>query len=53
MNVILYGDCGAKEAPPPGGWSAEGQPNDAIHNFYHMFLGCAYNSFCNLIVGLR
>ncbi len=33
-NVVLLGDSDGREAPP-GGWSADGQPNDGLHNVFH------------------
>ena len=49
-NVHLYGDpllSGEdSEAQVPGGWSRDGQPQDAVHGFFHQ-INDAWTRVCN------
>ena len=35
MRGEPFSDDPSKEEPTPGGWSMDGQPQDAIHGVYH------------------
>ena len=35
LEVMVVGNDGESDCCIPAGWSAAGQPNDAIHQFWH------------------
>ena len=35
LEVMVVGNDGESDCRIPAGWSAAGQPNDAIHQFWH------------------